>query len=57
MASANELFPDPLFPMITVRSAKGSSIHVTDYLVIEAHRQRGATSALRHLRLGAQGGS
>src|SRR4051794_11205839 len=31
MASANVLFPDPLFPTITVRSARGSSIQVTKY--------------------------
>jgi hypothetical protein len=61
MASANVLFPDPLFPIITVRSARGSSIHVTDYsrvsckitcrsLVIEANRQQGVTSDLGHSR-------
>jgi len=55
MASANVLFPDPLFPIITVRSARGSSIHVTDYsrgsckitcrsLVIEAIRSSAVRS-------------
>jgi len=55
MASANVLFPDPLFPIITVRSTRGSCIQLTDYsrvsckitfrsLVIEANRQQGATS-------------
>src|SRR5882724_11307186 len=61
MASANVLFPDPLFPIITLRSTRGSCIQLTDYsrvsckitfrsLVIEANRQQGATSALGHSR-------